>query len=171
MSDPARARPATLLDMAWQTAFRVGFPLARLWWRFRRRSHEGALAAIHVGQALLLVRSSYRNEWNFPGGGIRRGETPEAAVRRELTEEIGLTSCDGLLPAGEANGVWDGRQDRVYFFELRLDRLPRLRLDHREIIAAQLFSPADVRRLAVTGPVSAYLNFKQSGQTAAVPGR
>jgi len=170
MSDPARARPATLLDVAWQTAFRLGFPLARLWWRFRRQSHEGALAAIHVGRSVLLVRSSYRNEWNFPGGGIRPDETPEAAVRRELTEEIGLTSCDGLLPAGQANGVWDGRQDRVHFFELRLDRLPPLQLDHREIIAVQLFSPDDVCRLAVTGPVTAYLKATRSGHTVTVPG-
>ena len=37
-----------------------------------------------------MVRSSYLIAWNFPGGIIRRGETPEMAARRELTEEIGL---------------------------------------------------------------------------------
>jgi len=157
MPNRERARSATWFDMAWQTAFRLGFPLALLWWRLRRRPHAGALVAIHVGQALLLVRSSYRIAWNFPGGGIRRCETPEAAARRELAEEIGLTPEAALLPAGEAVGVWDGRQDRVHFFELRLDRLPELQLDHREIVAAQLFSPDELRGVAVTGPVAAYL--------------
>ena len=152
--DPGRADP--WFDRAWQTVFRLGFPVARLWWRIWRRPHAGALVAIHVGEALLLVRSSYRIAWNFPGGGIRRGETPEAAARRELAEEIGLMPA-ALLQAGHTSGVWDGRPDRVTFFELRLDRLPRLRLDNREIVAARLFLPDELRHVRVTGPVATYL--------------
>lgn len=146
----------SLLDLAWRTAFRLGFPLARLWWRLRRPQHEGALVAVHVGPALLLVRSSYRREWNFPGGGIRPGETPEAAARRELAEEIGL-AAPALLPTCIVCGLWDGRHDRVHLFELRLDRLPDLRLDNREIIAARLIPPDALRDMALTGPVAAYL--------------
>src|SRR5205807_1544958 len=73
MSDLGQARRSTLLDAAWRTAYRVGFPLARIWWRLRHQQHEGALVAVYVGQALLLVRSSYRIEWNFPGGADRAG--------------------------------------------------------------------------------------------------
>lgn len=167
MPDREHIRSATRFDIAWQTAFRLGFPLARLWWRLRRRPHEGALVALHIGQALLLVRSSYRTAWNFPGGGIRRGETPEAAARRELTEEIGLRPDAALLPAGDACGAWDGRQDRVHFFELRLNRLPGLQLDHRKIVAAQLFSLDELRGVAVTGPVATYLEARRSVGTVA----
>jgi 8-oxo-dGTP pyrophosphatase MutT (NUDIX family) len=156
MSGSGKTPPFSLLDLGWRTAFRLGFPLARFWWRLRRRRHQGALVAIYVGQALLLVRPSYRAEWTFPGGGIERGETPEAAAQRELAEEIGLEATP-LLPDCVLCGTWDGLRDEVHFFTLQLDQLPRLRLDNREIIAARLVSPDDLHKLALTGPVAAYL--------------
>ena len=128
----------------------------RMWWRVRRPRHEGALVAVYVGRELLLLRSSYRVTWNLPGGAVRRGETPEAAALRELAEEIGLVAQE-LLSAGDAFGNWGGRRSRVHYFELRLDRLPELRLDNREIIAARLVSPDELPGMAVTGPVAAYL--------------
>jgi 8-oxo-dGTP pyrophosphatase MutT (NUDIX family) len=137
-------------------AFRLGFPLAVSWWRLRRPRHEGVLVAVYVGTALLLLRSSYRIAWNFPGGSVHRGEAPEAAARRELAEEIGLLTND-MLPRGTVCGIWDGRRDKVHVFELRLDGLPSLRLDNREIIEARLVSPEELRGMLLTGPVTAHL--------------
>ncbi|BAO90892.1 NUDIX domain-containing protein [Caballeronia cordobensis] len=150
------ARPATLLDLVWRMLLRLAFPLARIWWRIRRPRHEGALVALYVGQALLLLKSSYRSEWNFPGGSVHAGETPEAAAQREMEEEIGLPPHP-LLDAGSVYGDWDGRRDRVHFFELRLDALPALRLDNREIVAARLASPDELHGLALTEAVVAWL--------------
>ena len=121
-----------------------------------RPSQEGGLASGRRGDAavrrdirecpagLEWLRSSYRRAWNFLGGGVRPGETPEAAARRELAEEIGLVPTAPLVPAGEACGVWDGRRDRVFLFAPRLDHLPELELDNREIIAARLVSPDEL---------------------------
>jgi 8-oxo-dGTP diphosphatase len=152
-----QARASTLIDAAWRTAFRLGYPLARLWWRLRRPRHEAALVAIHVGQSLLLVRSPYRVAWNFPGGGVRRGEAPEAAAQRELAEEVGLAAHE-LVSAGSVSGNWGGRRARVHFFELRLDRLPEIRIDNREIIDARLVSHDEMHGMALTGAVTAYLS-------------
>ncbi|KXU84580.1 NUDIX hydrolase [Caballeronia megalochromosomata] len=153
-----QARLATLIDSIWRMVLRLGFRLARAWWHLRRPHHEGALVAIYIGRALLLVKSSYRAEWNLPGGSVGRGETPDAAALRELDEEIGLKAYS-LRSAGSASGIWDGRRDTVHFFELRLDSMPELRLDNREIIAVHLASPEELQGIALTEAAAAYCRF------------
>ncbi|HEX7683579.1 MAG TPA: NUDIX hydrolase [Trinickia sp.] len=157
MPNPERTRTSHFIDAIWRLALRVGFRLARAWWHLRRPNHEGALVAIYVGPELLLVKSSYRAEWGLPGGSIHPGEMPAAAAQRELEEEIGFSSPP-LIAKGSVSGLWDGRRDRVHFFELRLDHLPELRLDHREIIAARLASPEELKGIELTAAVSAYLD-------------
>ncbi|MFP3550669.1 NUDIX hydrolase [Paraburkholderia sp. SIMBA_049] len=156
MPSLGRVRSAMFIDFVWRMVLRLGYRCARVWWHLRRPPHEGALVAIYVGQALLLVKASYRAEWNFPGGSLQPGETPDAAARREMEEEIGLSS-HALRPAGSVCGNWEGRRDRVHFFELHLDRMPELRLDNREIVAARLASPEELHGVALTGAVVAYL--------------
>jgi 8-oxo-dGTP diphosphatase len=141
--------------------YRLGYPLARIWWRLTRPKHEGAVVAVYVGGELLLVQSSYQPGWQLPGGGIRRGEMPEAAARRELAEELGL-AAPSLTPAGVACGNWDGRRDRVHFFELHLEALPRLQLDNREIITARLVASEEMRGIRLGGPVTAYLQGRRN---------
>jgi len=153
---------SSLIDFAWRTAFRLGFPPARLWWRLTRPRYQGTVVAVYVGSALLLVRSSYRRGWHLPGGGVRRGETPEIAAQRELAEEIGLRA-PGLLAVGSTCGTWDGRRDRVNFFELRLAELPELKLDNREVIEARLTSPAELQSMVLTGPLAAYVDKVPNG--------
>ena len=58
MQRPERTQLSRLTDFIWRIVLRVGFRLARIWWHVRRPRHEGALVAIYVGQALLLVKSS-----------------------------------------------------------------------------------------------------------------
>ena len=53
-------------------------------------------AVIERGDRRLLIGQRRRNDtsalkWEFPGGKVERGETPEAALARELHEELGTT--------------------------------------------------------------------------------
>ena len=42
------------------------------------------------GDRILLVRKTYGNGWDIPGGYAEIGESPAAACQRELKEELGI---------------------------------------------------------------------------------
>jgi 8-oxo-dGTP diphosphatase len=135
--------PRALLNCAFRLAYWLGFRLMRLWWRWRRPDHYGAIVAVwHKGRVLLL-RQSYRRALAFPGGGLERDESPRAGACRELAEEIGIcVAPEALSLVREMTALWDGRRDHVAIFELRLAAPPALRLDGREIVAGQFMTPA-----------------------------
>ncbi|MEP4148980.1 MAG: RNA pyrophosphohydrolase [Halioglobus sp.] len=54
------------------------------------RPNVGIVLANNQGQVLWARRVGGRDAWQFPQGGINRGESPEEALYRELEEEVGL---------------------------------------------------------------------------------
>lgn len=60
-----------------------------------------AVALIDVEGRILLAQrpegKSMAGLWEFPGGKIEPGETPEAALIRELHEELGIETWDSCL--------------------------------------------------------------------------
>ena len=70
----------------------------------------------------IFVRQKNKTTWEIPGGHIEKGEHPDAAARRELTEETGAVSfdlhpiCDFLV--SDENKLIDSRKSRLYFAEV-----------------------------------------------------
>jgi len=62
----------------------------------RKRMAAGALCRDQAGN-ILLVDPVYRDTWDLPGGVIEADESPNAACRREVAEEIGLERPPGQL--------------------------------------------------------------------------
>ena len=60
-----------------------------------------AVALVDADGCVLLSRrpqgKSMAGLWEFPGGKVKRGETPEVALLRELREELGIDTSDDCL--------------------------------------------------------------------------
>ncbi len=58
------------------------------------RANVGIILSNSSHQVLWARRCNKPEAWQFPQGGIQEGETPLAAMYRELEEELGLESKD-----------------------------------------------------------------------------
>ncbi len=71
-----------------------------------------AVALVDIDGRVLMQRrpegKAMAGLWEFPGGKVRDGETPEAALIRELREELGVdTRQSCLAPIGFASHAYE----------------------------------------------------------------
>lgn len=114
------------------------------------------------GRLLICQRrrgSLFELQWEFPGGKLRRGETPQAGLARELREELGSTARIGaeIYRTQHHYREHAAPVEITFFHVLRLSPIPRNLVFERMVWARMGdlpkydFLPADrelVRRLA-----------------------
>ncbi len=131
------------------------------------------------GRLLVARRTAppqFAGMWEFPGGKVEPGETPEQALHRELREELGVRVRLGAeLAAGAAEG-WPLNERavmRVWFAEL-LGGDPRPLQDHDELRWVDLQDRGAVLALdwipADLPIVEALLTAVEGRKDAAAPG-
>src|SRR5215210_8680467 len=91
---------------------------------------------------VLLVKPTYKDGWEIPGGYVERGESPHAAAVREVAEELGADlDIAELLVLDWAPHPAEGDKLLVIFRGRSLDQadLDRFNLDRNEIAEARFF--------------------------------
>ncbi|NVD45733.1 NUDIX domain-containing protein [Altererythrobacter sp. HHU K3-1] len=96
-----------------------------------------SVIAYDMDGRVLLIRQSYgRRTWQFPGGGLHKGEAPEDGARRELREETGCKALSlSLVDRIEEPVLGASTTCHVFTAQVR----DRPEADGREIIEARFF--------------------------------
>ena len=112
--------------MAWH--HRLIGKAARFYWRVRRPRTLGVRAVV-VDRAdrIALVRHTYADQWYLPGGGVKKGESFEAALRRELREEIALDDPRIEAVLGVYHSRREAKDDHIVIFVVRAGSDPAVR--------------------------------------------
>lgn len=119
---------------------------------------EVVAALIRRGQQFLICQRPADKKrallWEFPGGKIEEGESPQQALIRECREELGVTLAVGSLYA-QAVHRYPDIHIRLSLYEAAIAKGDLERREHNDlrwIEAAQIpsftFCPADVDILA-----------------------
>ncbi len=146
------------MDACWRLFYRLAYRAARLWWAIRRPAATAANTAIWCEDRLLLLTTSYRPGWHFPGGFVHKGEDPRAAAIRETLEEVGIDLAAASLSAAiVVKCRYEGRMDTNYIFEVQIPAPGPLQIDNREIVGAAYLTLAEAMSRPAIPVVRTYL--------------
>jgi 8-oxo-dGTP pyrophosphatase MutT (NUDIX family) len=128
---------------------------------------------------VLLCRLTYKQDWDLPGGVVEAGESPQLAVSREVSEELGLEIPAGPLVLTDWLPPWGGWDDAVCLvFDGGVHDASILTstvLQTREIRDAQFLTVEQVRESAADFTArrieSALANLGQGGPSYTESGR
>lgn len=111
-----------------------------------------AAVMVHDGRALACRRAAHKpgaGTWEFPGGKVEAGERPEAALAREIREELGVDVTVGALVDRSEVPVGDRVIDLACYLVDPVGALPTSSTDHDELRWVPF---ADLGELAWSAP-------------------
>ncbi len=109
----------------------------RIYWFIARPVTLGVRVLMVNEGRVVLVKHSYQDAWFLPGGGVKRRETLEQAIRREAAEECGAV-LKQLQFLGIYSNFGESKSDHVSLF-LSTDFVIQEKNDHEiEMVSAFL---------------------------------
>jgi ADP-ribose pyrophosphatase YjhB (NUDIX family) len=117
-------------------------------WLLRGPFTAGSCAVVmrSSGEILLVQNRLRGNAWGLPGGFWKRNETPEEGLRRELSEEIGLTGDYIITPIDQYRQDQAPHLDFLYCVYVEDSFVPGGR-DRKEIRRTAWFSLSNLPAL------------------------
>jgi 8-oxo-dGTP diphosphatase len=96
---------------------------------------------------VLLVKPTYKPQWELPGGAVEMGESPLAGCKREILEELGLEVMPSRLLAVDYREPEPGRRGDALRFVfdggvLTAEQVASIRLPAQELSEFRFVDPA-----------------------------
>ena len=110
---------------------------ARTYWFIFRPKTRGAKIILSCQDQILLVKPTYGYKYTLPGGGIKREESSEMGVRREVQEELGIVLGDTVY-LGSFISTAEYKKDEVFAYSSELKN-KEVFIDNLEIEEATWF--------------------------------
>jgi len=118
--------------------YKVGYPIMKLYWFFRRPTTEGVRCIVTHQNRILLIRHTYgSNLLTTVGGGVKKDESLKQAVIREVKEEVGL-SLQNIKQMNSLLHTKEFKKDTIHVFIAEAVD-DKINIDHNEIQEAKWY--------------------------------
>ena len=91
------------------------YKLNLLYWKIFKPTTVGVRILLIEEGKVVLVKHTYQDRWYLPGGGVRKRETVEEAVKREVHEELG-SEIRSMELFGVYSNFFEGKNDHIAVF-------------------------------------------------------
>lgn len=114
--------------------------IRKLYWWIARPTTRGVRAiVVNNEEKVLLVKHRYLEGWFIPGGKADGNEQDEAALLRELWEELGIQEVKSIKKLGEYQNNYEYKKDNIAVFVVKsFTQSPK---KHFEIEEYSFFDP------------------------------
>lgn len=112
----------------------------RAYWFIFRPKTTGVKCLIEYDNSYLFIKHGYGSRmynWNLPGGGLKKNESVESAVKREVFEELGI-ELSNVIELKKYTSSFEYKVDTIHCFHSKAITKSMI-INKNEIADAQWF--------------------------------